>query len=95
LIRKYGTASVFLARFTAVVRVVPLLAGMLSMSSRHFYLANVLSALVWTPMHVFPGVLVAFAVAMGGAHAPELTLAAVSVAVFGLDRVGSSVRRSR
>jgi membrane protein DedA with SNARE-associated domain len=31
---------VFLARFTAAVRAfVPLLAGMLSMSSRHFYLA--------------------------------------------------------
>jgi membrane protein DedA with SNARE-associated domain len=30
---------------------VPLLAGMMSMSSRHFYLANVLSALVWAPMH--------------------------------------------
>src|SRR5215467_9939779 len=35
-IRKYGITSVFLARFTAVVRAfVPLLAGI--MSSRHFY----------------------------------------------------------
>ena len=29
------------------------------MSSRQFYAANVLSALVWAPLHVFPGVLIA------------------------------------
>ena len=59
LIRKYGIASVFLARFAAVVRAfVPLLAGVMRMSSSHFYAANILSALVWAPMHVFPGVLV-------------------------------------
>jgi membrane protein DedA with SNARE-associated domain len=56
-IRKYGITSVFLARFTAVVRAfVPLLAGILRMPSRQFYVANILSALVWAPMHVFPGV---------------------------------------
>jgi membrane protein DedA with SNARE-associated domain len=57
-IRKYGITSVFLARFTAVVRAfVPLLAGTLRMSSRQFY--------------VFPGVLLGLAVAFGGAHAPN------------------------
>jgi hypothetical protein len=78
LIRKYGITSVFLARFTAVVRAfVPLLAGILRMSSSHFYVANILSALLWAPMHVFPGVLVGLAIAFGGAHAPQLSLAAV------------------
>jgi hypothetical protein len=47
------------------------------MSSRHFYVANIVSALVWAPMHIFPGVLVGLAIAFGGAHAPELSLAAV------------------
>src|ERR671937_2258343 len=83
-IRKYGITSVFLARFTAVVRAfVPLLAGILRMSSRHFYVANILSALVWAPMHVFPGVLVGLAIAFGGAHAPELSLAAVGLLLLG------------
>jgi membrane protein DedA with SNARE-associated domain len=42
-IRKYGITSVFLARFTAVVRAfVPLLAGIMRMSSRQFYVANIL-----------------------------------------------------
>ena len=49
------------------------------MSSRYFYVANVLSALVWAPLHVFPGVLVGLAIAFG-AHAPELSLAALGVA---------------
>jgi membrane protein DedA with SNARE-associated domain len=83
LIRQYGIASVFLARFTAVVRAfVPLLAGILRMSSHHFYVANILSALVWAPLHVFPGVLVGLAIAFGGAHAPELSVAAVGVLIL-------------
>jgi membrane protein DedA with SNARE-associated domain len=61
---------------------VPLLAGILKMSSRHFYVANILSALVWAPMHVFPGVLVGLAVAFGGANAPELSLATIGVLIL-------------
>ena len=83
-IRKYGITSVFLARFTAVVRAfVPLLAGIMRMSSPRFYVANILSALVWAPMHVFPGVLLGLAIAFGGAHAPQLSLAAVGVLILG------------
>jgi membrane protein DedA with SNARE-associated domain len=83
MIRKYGIASVFLARFTAVVRAfVPLLAGILRMSSRHFYVANILSALVWAPIHVFPGVLVGLAIAFGGARAPELSVAAIGLLIL-------------
>ena len=61
---------------------VPLLASILRMSSRQFYVANILSALVWAPMHVFPGVLLGLAVAFGGAHAPQLSLAAVGVLIL-------------
>src|SRR5438105_3432201 len=82
-IRKYGATSVFFARFTAVVRAfVPLLAGILKMSSGRFYVANVLSALVWAPIHVFPGVLLGLAIAFGGAHAPQLSFAAVGVLIL-------------
>jgi membrane protein DedA with SNARE-associated domain len=58
---------------------VPLLAGILRMPSSRFYVANVLSALVWAPMHVFPGVLLGLAIAVGGAHAPQLTLATMGL----------------
>ena len=52
------------------------------MSSSHFYVANVLSALVWAAMHVFPGVLVGLAIVFGGAHAPLLSLAAVGILIL-------------
>jgi membrane protein DedA with SNARE-associated domain len=78
-INRYGVASVFLARFTAVVRAfVPLVAGILGMPPRQFYAANVLSALAWAPAHVFPGVLLAMAISLAGASAEQLTLVIIA-----------------
>jgi membrane protein DedA with SNARE-associated domain len=85
-ITKYGIASVFLARFTAIVRAfVPLLAGVLRMRADKFYVANVLSALVWAPIHVFPGVLAAFVVKIVGAgreHLVPIVMAGTIVLVL-------------
>jgi membrane protein DedA with SNARE-associated domain len=82
-IRRHGAASVFLARFTAVVRAfVPLVAGILRMSSGRFYVANVLSALVWAPAHVFPGVLAGMAISVAGPHATELALFVLAALVL-------------
>ena len=83
---RFGGASVFLARFTAVVRAfVPLIAGILRMPPRQFYLANVLSAVVWAPAHVFPGVVFGLLVRFAGAS-PEvifmLAIAAMLLAVM-------------
>ncbi len=47
---KYGDLSVALGRFFGPIRaIVPLVAGLMHMPPRRFYLANVLSALVWAP----------------------------------------------
>jgi membrane protein DedA with SNARE-associated domain len=74
-VRKHGILSVFLARFTAVVRAfVPLVAGILRMSSQHFFVANVLSALVWAPLHVFPGVVAGMAISVAGRRGAEIAL---------------------
>ena len=79
LIAKYGAASVFLARFTAVVRAfVPMVAGILRMSPWHFYTANILSAFVWAPAHVFPGVLVALALRLTSASAEQRTMIVIA-----------------
>jgi undecaprenyl-diphosphatase len=52
---RYGTPSVALCRFIPVLRsTVPLVAGMAGMQRRRFLLANVASALVWAPAHVYP-----------------------------------------
>ena len=52
---RYGSMSVALCRFVPVLRsTVPLIAGMAGMRRNRFLLANVLSAFVWAPAHVFP-----------------------------------------
>lgn len=52
---RYGTASVALCRFVPVLRsTVPLVAGMAGMQRKRFVLANVASAFVWAPAHVYP-----------------------------------------
>ena len=74
-VARYGAASVFLARFTAVVRAfVPLITGILRMSPRQFYAANILSALVWAPAHIFPGVLLAMALRLTSVSAEQRTI---------------------
>ena len=78
---RHGTKSVFLARFTPPVRpFVPLVAGILHMPMRRFYVANALSALVWAPAHILPGVLVGASLALAGAIAGRLAVLLVLLA---------------
>jgi membrane protein DedA with SNARE-associated domain len=52
---RYGLHSVALCRFVPVLRsTVPLVAGMAGMRQRGFVLANVVSAFVWAPLHIYP-----------------------------------------
>jgi membrane protein DedA with SNARE-associated domain len=102
LIDRFGVASVFLARFTAVVRAfVPLVAGILRMSPRQFYAANILSALAWAPAHVFPGVLLAMVIRLAGASTGQLTLMIIaglivaSAACWFLPRAREGIARAR
>jgi undecaprenyl-diphosphatase len=54
--RRHGGKSVFIGRFSGPLRAfVPLVAGMSDMAPGQFWLANVLSALVWAPMLVLFG----------------------------------------
>jgi undecaprenyl-diphosphatase len=57
---RHGGKSVFIGRFFGPVRaVVPLAAGVMQMSPRLFWIANVTSALVWAPMLVLAGDVIA------------------------------------
>lgn len=79
---QHGDKSVFIARFTPGVRAfIPLIAGMLRMSVRRFYTANILSALVWAPSHILPAVFVGAAFGLFGAAAKPLAILAVLVMV--------------
>ena len=52
---RYGTYSVALCRFVPVLRsTVPLVAGMAGMRQWRFVVANVASAFVWAPAHIYP-----------------------------------------
>lgn len=52
---RYGVYSVALCRFVPVLRsTVPLVAGMAGMRQRRFVIANVTSAFVWAPLHIYP-----------------------------------------
>jgi len=56
---KYGDLSVAIGRFFGPIRaIVPLVAGLLHMPPKRFYIANVLSAIVWAPAYLVPGMLV-------------------------------------
>ena len=57
---KYGVASVFFGRFFGPIRcTIPLLAGIMEMDQRRFQLANIASAVAWTPILLMPGWLMA------------------------------------
>ena len=81
---RHGDKSVFIARFTPGVRaVIPLFAGILGMRARRFYFANILSALVWAPAHILPGVAVGASFGMFGAAAEPLAIIALLLVVLG------------
>jgi len=78
-ITRYGVASVFLARFTAVVRAfVPLISGILQMPPRQFYVANILSAATWAPAHVFPGVVLAMVLQLSSASVEQRAILVIA-----------------
>jgi membrane protein DedA with SNARE-associated domain len=91
-IKTHGGASVFLARFIAVVRAfVPLVAGILGMSSRQFYVFNILSALIWAPAHVFPGVLLGMALNLAGLSPGQLVILLI-VGLIAVSAAGQALR---
>jgi membrane protein DedA with SNARE-associated domain len=52
---RWGVYSVALCRFVPVLRsTVPLVAGMAGMRQRRFVFANVVSAFIWAPVHIYP-----------------------------------------
>jgi membrane protein DedA with SNARE-associated domain/membrane-associated phospholipid phosphatase len=64
----HGAKSVVFARFVAPLRaVVPVVAGMLGMAPLRFFVINVVSALVWAPVHILPGVVFGASIELAGA----------------------------
>jgi undecaprenyl-diphosphatase len=80
---RWGDLSVMLGRFFGPIRaVVPLIAGMMDMPPRRFYAANVLSALLWAPAYLAPGVLVGEALDNGDWSRVLLSAGALGLGVL-------------
>ncbi|MXS81483.1 DedA family protein [Nitrosomonas sp. GH22] len=73
--QRHGAMSVLLGRFIGPVRpIVPMVAGMLGMPPAHFYAVNVLSAVVWAPAYLLPGMAFGASLALAGAVAVRLAV---------------------
>lgn len=72
---KHGAKSVIFARFIGPLRaIVPVVAGMLGMNPGRFLFINILSALVWAPVHILPGVVFGASIELAGAVSFRLVI---------------------
>ena len=79
---RYGTIGVFLGRFLGPLRAtVPTAAGMMKMPTGRFYLANILSAVVWVPALVLSGDLLLQMLRQTGADRMVLVFGAAILAL--------------
>lgn len=82
--RQRGARSVILARFIAPLRaVVPIVAGMAGMSPMRFLVMNVVSALIWAPAHILPGVVFGASLQIAGAVSFRLVVIVLILALAG------------
>ena len=80
--QRHGGKSVLFGRFIPVLKpIVPVVAGILGMPPGRFYLANVFSAVLWSPAHILPGVLIGASLGLLHGISPRLVVAALGVLV--------------
>ena len=81
---RFGTASVFVGRFFGPVRAaIPLVAGIMEMSWRQFWIANIGSALVWAPALLLLGTSFRMMVrAIGLQHGEQLGFSALGIIIL-------------
>jgi undecaprenyl-diphosphatase len=82
-VRSHGGKSIALGRFVPGVKaVVPGIAGMFGMSEAYFLAVNVSSGIVWTVMHLFPGILLGQALAVAGELSGRLLIVLLVLVVL-------------
>ncbi|MCB1769712.1 MAG: VTT domain-containing protein [Candidatus Competibacteraceae bacterium] len=81
--RKHGGKSVLLGRFFGPVRgTIPTVAGMMDMTWRHFMIANVISAILWAPAYLIPGMAFGASLDIASRVAGRLVVLILIVAVL-------------
>ncbi len=82
-VHEHGGKSILLARFVAPMRaVVPIMAGVAAMPRVRFYLANILSAALWAPAHILPGLVFGASLRVAEAVTARLGLLLLLVAAL-------------
>ena len=60
---RYGSMSIVIGRFVGPVRpFIPVVAGIMAMCPRRFFVSNVISAILWAPIYIFPGMAISWLV---------------------------------
>ncbi len=73
--RRHGGKGVLFGRFVGPVRpIIPVVAGMMDMPAWRFSLINVLSALLWAPAYILPGVIFSSSLSMATEVAGRLAV---------------------
>ncbi len=81
--RRHGGKGVLFGRFVGPVRpVIPLVAGMMDMPAWRFTFINILSALLWAPAYILPGVVFSSSLSMATEVAGRL--AVLMLLLFGV-----------
>ncbi|MDX1824559.1 MAG: bifunctional DedA family/phosphatase PAP2 family protein, partial [Thiohalomonadales bacterium] len=82
--QRHGGKSVLLGRFFGPLRpIIPAIAGMMRMPVRRFFLINILSAVVWAPLYLLPGIIFGASLELASEFAGRFTLLLVGL-VFSL-----------
>ncbi len=77
---RHGGKSIVLGRFVGPVRpVVPAVAGAAGMAPLRFFIFNVISALLWAPLYILPGVVFGASLGLAARVASRLVVLAVMV----------------
>lgn len=71
--KKHGKKSVALGRFFGPLRaIVPTVAGMSNMPATQFYISNILSAAIWAPLYLLPGIIFGMSLQLAKEFASQL-----------------------
>jgi len=73
--QRYGGKSVAIGRFVGPTRaIIPLVAGMMGMPPGRFIAANVVSAVVWSPVYLLPGIVLGASLSLASEVAVRLVI---------------------
>ena len=77
--KKHGGKSIVVGRFIGPIRpIIPAIAGMMHMPPKYFTFVNVVSAILWAPVYLFPGLIFGSSIA----NLPEGVATKLAIIVF-------------